>query len=145
VVAGSPVAVADKGRDVCLNIGYLITSDGSTANFTQLKAWSSAGGDEPRQKEVEPYAQLAAAAVSKWRFVPAQPKAHPIYTSATFAFDGSKARPVEDIRARCRIIDLLDHVEQAKVATTNRRWIFRRSDRLRTSDASAIEPRHVDY
>ena len=140
VVAGYPTTVANKGRDVCVNIGYLIKSDGSTTEFAQMKAWSSDGG-----KDVQAYAQSAAAAVSMWRFVPATTKAHPIYTSATFVFDGSKALSVEDIRARCRIADLLGHVQKAKVDTTNNRWIFRRSERLRTSDSSAVDPNPPDY
>jgi hypothetical protein len=145
VVAGYPANAVGKERDVCVNIGYLIKPDGSTANFTQLKTWSSSGGDEPAQREVEAYVQLAAAAVTRWRFVRAQPKAHSIYTSATFAFEGSRLLSAEDIRARCRIADLLDYIGKATVATTNRRWIFRRSDRLRTSDSSAIEPFRPDY
>ena len=135
VIAGYPATAADQGRDVCVNIGYLIRSDGSTANFTRMKTWSSDGDDD-----LKPYVQAAAAAVSVSRFVPAAKRVHPIYTSTTFAFDGSKALSVEEISSRCRIADLLDHIEKAKVATTNRRWIFRRSDRLHTSDASAITP-----
>ena len=140
VLAGYPAAGVDPRRDVCVNIGYLIKADGSTSDFTRMKTWSSDGG-----ADVRAYVQAAAAAVSVSRFVPAATKAHPIYTSTTFAFDGSKALSVEDIRSRCRITDLLGHVEQAKVATTNRRWIFRRSDKLRSSDARAIEPFHQDY
>lgn len=140
VVAGYPATVAGAGRDVCVNIGFRIKSDGSTSDFTQMKTWSSDGGEE-----VQAYVQAAAAAVSMWRFVPAATRARPIYTSSTFAFHGSKALSVEDIRARCRIADLLDHVEQAKVATTNKRWIIRRSEKLRASDAAAIDPTPPDY
>ena len=138
VVAGYPAAATDKGRDVCINIGYLIKSDGSTSDYSQMAAWSSDGGDD-----VQAYVQVAAAAVSMWRFVPAAGKAHPMYTSASFAFAGSKALPPEDIRSRCRIADLPGHVQQAQVAMTNKRWIFRRSDKLRPSDESAISPNWI--
>ena len=138
VVAGYPATAADQHRDVCVNIGYLIRSDGRTSDFSQMKAWSSDGGDD-----VQAYVQVAAAAVSMWRFVPAAKKVHPMYTSASFAFAGSQALPAEDIRSRCRIADLPGHVQKAQVAKTNKRWIFRRSDKLRPSDESAISPNWI--
>ena len=105
-VAGYPDAAADKARDVCVNLGFLIKADGSTSDFTELKSWGSGAGDGAlSQKEAEPYVQVSAAVVSRWRFVPTG-KPRPIYTSATFAFDGSKALGEAAIRDRCRIDDL---------------------------------------
>ena len=134
VVASYPAAAADKGRDVCVNIGYLIKSDGSTSDYAQMAAWSSDGGDD-----LQAYVQAAAATVSMWRFVPAVGKAHPMYTSASFAFAGSKALPAEDIRSRCRIADLPGHVQKAQVATTNKRWSFSRRDKPAPYETSAMK------
>jgi len=115
VVAGYPSAAADHAQDVCVNIGYMIEKDGKTSNFIQLKAWSSAAGkDAPAQESIQPFVQSAAAAVSMWRFVPVNPKAHSIYTSASFGFAGSKTLDEAAIRDRCRIEDLPALVAQAQ-------------------------------
>jgi hypothetical protein len=49
-----------------------------------------------------------------WRYVPANPKVHAIYTSASFGFAGSKALDEGAIRERCRIDDLPGLVAQAQ-------------------------------
>ena len=116
VIAGYPASAADKAQDVCVNIGFLINKDGSTSNFIQMKAWSSRApmGAEPKPELVQAYVQTAAAAVSMWRFVPAAGKAKPVYTSASFAFEGSKSATAAQIVENCRIPDLQAFVEQAK-------------------------------
>src|SRR5436190_9904434 len=81
-VAGYPDAATDKSRDVCVSIGYLINADGSTSNFTQMKAWGSGSADGSlKSAEAQPYVQLAAAVVSRWKFVPVA-RPHQIYTAA---------------------------------------------------------------
>jgi hypothetical protein len=115
VVAGYPTTVADRSQDVCVNIGFFINQDGSTSDFSEMNAWHGRHPDEkPKSEWVRPFAQSAAAAVSLWRFVPVSEKSQPIYTSATFAFDGSKALALEQILGRCRIDDLREHVSQAR-------------------------------
>ena len=105
-VAGYPEAATDRTRDVCVSIGYLIKIDGSTSNFTEMKSWGSGGADGAlTPAQAEPYVQVAALVVSRWRFVPVG-RARSIYTSATFAFDGSKALGEAAIRDHCRIDDL---------------------------------------
>ncbi len=115
VVAGYPVAISDRAQDVCVNIGFLIHEDGTTSNFVEMKAWhASAGAEDPKAEQVRPFAQSAAAAVSLWRFAPVADKPKPIYTSAAFAFDGSKSLPTAQILDHCRIDDLPGHVADAK-------------------------------
>ena len=71
--------------------------------------------------------------------------AGPIYTSSTFAFDGSKALSTEDIRARCHIADLAGHVQRAKKVRNDRGRIYRSRPDHRASDAAAIEPGPPDH
>ena len=139
-VAGYPEAAADKARDVCVSVGYLIRTDGSTSDFIELKSWSSATPDgTPRQQDTAPYVQVAAAVVSRWRFVPTG-KRHSIYTSATFAFDGADALDADAIRNRCSIADLPDFVAKAKSRTDSRGDLTRaRSERARQEN-EAVEP-----
>lgn len=115
VIAGYPTSVADRSQDVCVNIGFFINKDGTTSDFSEMKAWHGKHPDEkPKAEWVRPFAQSAAAAVSLWRFVPVSDKSQPIYTSATFAFNGSKSVAVEQILERCRIENLSAHVAQAR-------------------------------
>lgn len=113
VVAGYPKLAGSLSRDACVNIGYLINADGSTSNFTQMKIWSgdAAAGATP---DLQPFVQSAAAAISTWKFVPAKGRPKSVYTSATFAFDGSKTQSVPQIEGNCRIPDLKAFVMEAK-------------------------------
>jgi hypothetical protein len=121
VIAGFPTSSADPSQDVCVNIGFLINKDGSTSNFTQMKAWSSRTPDQEAKPElVQPFVQSAAAAVSLWHFAPAKDKPKPIYTSASFSFEGSKTLSGDQIRARCRIDDLQEFVAEAKRKSDSR-------------------------
>jgi len=124
-VAGYPDAATDKSRDVCVSIGYLIKNDGTTSNYTQMSAWDNSADGSIRQADAQPYVQVAAAVVSRWKFVPVI-KPHSIYTSATFAFDGSKALGEEAIRGHCRIDDLPTFVAQAKNRSDDRGDLNRR-------------------
>lgn len=116
VVAGYPSAASDRSQDVCVNIGYLIAPDGQTAEFFEMDSWSSASrGGRPKQKQVEAFVQIAAAAVSRWRFAPVGERPQPVFTSTTFAFDGSKTLSVDAIRQRCAIPNLQAFVDKARM------------------------------
>ena len=137
VVAGYPAAISDRAQDVCVNIGFLIHEDGTTSNFVEMKAWhASSGAEDPKAEQVRPFAQSAAAAVSLWRFVPVADKPKHIYTSAAFAFDGSKTRPSGQILDHCRIDDLPGHVADAKREAEKRGSLTRAQlERVRRTNA----------
>ena len=114
LVAGYPAGAADKSRDVCVSIGYMIGADGSTSEFSELRSWTSADGDAvPDAAQLGPFVQNAAAVVSRWKYVPLG-KAKPVYTAASFAFDGSKTQGEAAILAHCRIPDLAAFVKDAQ-------------------------------
>jgi len=131
-VPGYPTKALNPRSDACVTVGYLIQKDGSTTNFTELKSWSSDTPDRaPKPSESEPYVQLAAAVVARTKFVPVQPKAHPVYTSATFAFDGSKSLGEDAIRAHCLIEDLPKYVAELKEKAANQGIEHAREDTYR--------------
>jgi len=111
-VAGYPSNAADQSADVCVTIGYQVGDKGITSDFTELRSWTSAHPDGVlAAEEVAPYTQIAAAVLSRTRYVPVG-KAHAVFTSSTFAFDGSNPLGEEAIRAHCQIADLQDFVGQ---------------------------------
>jgi hypothetical protein len=114
VVAGYPSNAVDKSHDVCVTIGYEIGEDGKTSGFNELKSWTSGTPDGVATPvEVTPYSQIAAAVVSRYKFVPVgKPKT--VFTSATFAFNGSKQAGDDAIRAHCTIANLNDFLAQLK-------------------------------
>ncbi|MBC7655669.1 MAG: hypothetical protein H7147_00680 [Frankiaceae bacterium] len=115
VVAGYPTVVSDPSQDVCVNIGFLINLDGSTSNFVEMKSWHAGASEgDPTAEQIRPFAQSAAAAVSLWRFSPVSGKSRPTYTTATFAFDGSKSVASGQIMERCRVDDLPAYVAEAR-------------------------------
>jgi hypothetical protein len=114
VVAGYPSNAVDKSHDVCVSIGYEIGADGSTSGFNELNSWTSGAPDgAATPMEITPYSQIAAAVVSRYKYVPVG-KPHVVFTSATFAFDGSKTQGEAAIRAHCDIANLNDFVAQLK-------------------------------
>lgn len=130
VVAGYPVAAADQAHDVCVNIGFTIRADGKTADFVELKSWSSASPDAtPAPAVVEAFVQSAAAAVSTWRFVPVKSRPRAVYTSASFVFDGGHALAPEAIREHCRITDLAAFVVRARERNSRRESARGRAER----------------
>ena len=138
-VAGIPKNAPDPGQDVCVTIGYLIDNEGKTSNFVEMKSWSSKAGElKAGNAEVGPYVQVAAATVSLRRFTPVG-KARQVYTSASFAFPGSKSLPEADIQARCRIDDLPAFVAAADRANKDRRRAVsdeQARDRMRSMGSS---------
>lgn len=107
-VPGYPAAFASRGDDVCLAMGYAIKADGTTGDFSIVKAWSSSGGeDEPAQGYWDAFSQAGASALSQWKFQPrAINAAVPTYTVATLFFQGKGQVPVDDLRGHCAISDL---------------------------------------
>jgi hypothetical protein len=138
--AGYPDAAADKSRDVCVSIGFLIRPDGSTANFTEMKSWDAAAADGALgQAEAAPYVQVAAQVVSLWRFVPIG-KPHSIYTSASFAFDGSNPLGEAAIREHCRIDDLPGFVARAKSRADSRGDLNRAREERARAQRESTDP-----
>jgi len=114
VVAGYPSNAVDKSHDVCVTIGYEIGEDGKTSGFGELNSWTSGTEDgAATPMEITPYSQIAAAVVSRYHYVPVG-KPKKVFTSATFAFDGSKKVGEAGIRSHCEIANLKDFVAQLK-------------------------------
>ncbi|HJR74664.1 MAG TPA: hypothetical protein VJ806_13620 [Luteimonas sp.] len=115
---GYPAEFAARGDNVCVAIGYAIRADGSTSDFSLLKAWaSSTGGDrEPVPGFWEGFARAAGAAVAQWKFAPrpeiSEPR--PVYTVATMHFIGREAADAAALRSRCAIVDLAGYVQKQK-------------------------------
>lgn len=125
---GYPGSFAARGDNVCLAMGYRINPDGTTGEFTMLKGWSSSGGDkEPAEGFWDAYSQAAAGALSQWRFKP-RPEigtAHAVDTVATLTFMGKQAQDPAELRARCKVTDLVALIEQAKETRADRSDINR--------------------
>ena len=115
VAVGYPAAVADKGADVCVSLGFMIQADGTTSDLTGLNAWSSTAADgRLAPQAAEPFVRSAAAAVSMWKFEAVKARPRPIYTAATFAFEGSGKLAPEAIREHCRIDNLVTFISRAQ-------------------------------
>ena len=115
VAVGYPAAAADKGADVCVSLGFMIQADGTTSDLTGLNVWSSAGADgHLAPQAAEPFVRSAAAAVSMWKFAAVKARPRPIYTAATFAFEGSGKLAPDAIREHCRIDNLVSFISRAQ-------------------------------
>ena len=117
LVAAPYPALADKSRDVCVNLGYLINKDGSTSDFGVLRVWSSENpAVDASPKALQPFVQSAAAAASMWKFevTPGANKDRVVYTSAPIAFVGAKGTPAAEVRQRCQVVDLRKFIAQAQ-------------------------------
>ncbi|MEO8160109.1 MAG: hypothetical protein ABI588_01715 [Arenimonas sp.] len=113
VLVDSVPVVAAGAREACVNLGYLIGPEGTTSRFTEMRSWTSASSErQPESSLIQPFVQVAAAAVSGWRFVPAGRKASPVYTSVTFVFTDGDASSRERVLARCRIDNLQAFVDR---------------------------------
>lgn len=113
-----PAEFAARGDNVCVAIGYAIQPDGTTSDFSLLKAWASStgGAREPAPGFWEAFAQAGGAAVAQWKFQPrpeiASPQ--PVYTVATMHFIGREAADAAALRSRCAIVDLAGYVQKQK-------------------------------
>lgn len=106
-----PGIVADKSEDVCVGIGYMLNTDGSTSDFAVLNAWGSKtdGNTKATGPHFLPFAQNALAAVQRWKFSSASgpgSTVQPIYTAATFAFTTTPGTDATTLRGHCTIADL---------------------------------------
>ncbi|HJR74666.1 MAG TPA: hypothetical protein VJ806_13630 [Luteimonas sp.] len=113
---GYPGSQAARGDNVCVAMGYAVRPDGSTSDFTLLKAWSSAsGGGEPESGYWDAFSQAAASALSEWRF---QPRAGAVsettYTVATLHFMGRQGVEPQELAGHCAISDLADFIQRQK-------------------------------
>ena len=134
-VAGYPAAAADKSAEVCVNLGFMIQPDGSTSDYTLMKAWSSTTSDKAELDKVAgPFVQNVAAVVSRWKFVPTG-KPRQMYTSATMAFRPGQVNP-EEVRAHCRIADLEQFVAEAAGRKSGRQAEDMRTRELMRSSGS---------
>lgn len=115
-VPGYPAALASRGDDVCLAMGYAINEDGTTSDFSIIKAWSSASGEkEPEAGYWDWFSQAGAGALSEWKFKPRVING-PVatYTVATLTFQGKGVIAAADLRGHCAISDLKAAVMQQK-------------------------------
>jgi hypothetical protein len=100
---GYPAALAGRGDDVCLAVGYSIDDQGRTGDFSVLRQWSSA--DETDAGYWDAYAQSVASAISQWRFTPREGVAPRLtYTVATVSFTGLSG--ADAVAPNCRVEDL---------------------------------------
>ena len=113
---GYPGSQAARGDNVCVAIGYAVRPDGTTSDFSLLKAWSSASGDgEPQPGYWDAFSQAAVAAVSEWRFQPrADAAAETTYTVATMHFMGRQAANSDELAGHCAITDLAGFIQRQK-------------------------------
>ncbi len=138
---GYPAAFATRGDNVCVAIGYSIKSDGTTSDFTLLKAWTSSTAEkEPVHGFWDAFAQVSAGALSQWKFKP-RPEVSsplPVYTVATMHFMGKHATDAAALRNHCRISDLSTLVQAQKSNKYQRGTLERNEmERLRrTQDAN---------
>ena len=106
---GYPAAYAARGDNVCIALGYRLQPDGSTSDFTVLNQWTDHAGQDDRDPDYfDAFAQAAAAALMKWKFVPRNGSTPlPVDTVATMAFAGDKAAGnLAALRQHCAIRDL---------------------------------------
>lgn len=143
-VPGYPENFANKSEDACVSIGYQINVDGTTSEFTMLKAWGATTPKEKKpQTRLDPLAQSAVAAIQGWRFGPvegAKPKAY--FTSATFVFTSNAATDKAELRKRCEIPRLAAFIANAKQDAYDRGNIQKgQMDRARVQNPPEIPMR----
>ena len=120
---GYPGAFAKTGDDVCVAVGYRIQPDGSTSDFSLLKAWSSQSGEgEAVEGYWDAFSQASVAALQQWKFAPRPEVGTPIRvdTVATMTFTGMQSVDAATLRGKCKIEDLAAFLEQVKVDMTKR-------------------------
>ena len=120
---GYPGAFAKTGDDVCVAMGYRIQPDGSTSDFSLLKAWSSRSGEgEAVEGYWDAFSQASVAALQQWKFAPRPEVGTPIKvdTVATMTFMGKQSVDAATLRGKCKIEDLAAFLEQVKVDMAKR-------------------------
>lgn len=120
---GYPGAFAKTGDDVCVAVGYRIQPDGSTSDFSLLKAWSSRSGEgEAVEGYWDAFSQASVEALQQWKFAPRPEVGTPLKvdTVATMTFSGKQAVDAATLRGKCKIEDLTAFLEQVKVDMSKR-------------------------
>jgi hypothetical protein len=109
-------AIVTENDQVCVGVGYMIESDGSTSGFVVLKSWSRTHGQgDNAAKAIEPFARNALAAVQQWKFEPAAPgKPRRVFTARTFAFDRDAQADGAATRERCTVSNLKAFIAKAQ-------------------------------
>ncbi len=121
-----PPQFATRGLDVCVSIGYLINADGSTSDFALLDGWNSETGTrEPEAGFWAAFAQASGAALQQWRFQarPEIARPTPVYTVATLLFGKAGATVSPELRQRCKIANLPEHLAAIRADPGKRRQI----------------------
>jgi len=129
-----PTQFARRHDTVCIGLGYLLNPDGTTSDFALVKAWSSAGTNEPEEGYWGSFAESAANALRQWRFKPRPEvaQAQPVYTIATFVFGGAGA--ANGYRGRCAVPKLAARLRELRASKDSRTTIL---DRLDLEDVAA--------
>ena len=145
---GYPGAFAKTGDDVCVALGYRIQPDGSTSDFSLLKAWSSRSGEgEAVEGYWDAFSQASVAALQQWKFAPRPEVGTPIKvdTVATMTFMGKQSVDAATLRGKCKIEDLAAFLEQVKVDMAKRgdlnRQQLEKTYRQQTRDDMIRTPR----
>ena len=114
-----PETYASHAGDVCVGIGYKLNADGTTSDFTMLKAWSDNQPKQGREQYWQAFACAASDVVAQWKFVPRAgvSKPSPVYTVATFVFSQDA---VATARKECVISNLARHIYELKGAARTR-------------------------
>lgn len=107
---GYPAAFAARGENVCAAISYRINPDGTTSDFSLVRAWSSSGGNrkEPEEGFWKAFSEASALALAQWKFKPRPEVTRPVptMTVATMTFMGKQAEDVTLLRSRCKVDNL---------------------------------------
>lgn len=114
---GYPAEFAPRGDNVCIAMGYSIKPDGTTSDFSLLKAWSGTSAEkEPVDGFWNAFSQASANALSQWKFKPRPEVTDPqaTFTVATMTFMGKEAMDAAALRGHCKIEDLPDFVQNQK-------------------------------
>ena len=116
VAPGYPAEMKERAANVCLSIGYSLNpKDGMPTDLILLQSWSRDKDDVAlTDKELEPFVQAAAGALSQWRFQAkesAQKHVH-TFTAATMTFAGAEQTRPDNLPGQCRIADLAAFVEK---------------------------------
>ena len=131
VAPGYPAEMKERAANVCLSIGYsLDPKDGVPTDLILLQSWSRDKDDVAlSDKELEPFVQAAAGALSQWRFQAkegAQKHVH-TFTAATMTFAGAEQTRPDNLPGQCRITDLPAYVEkESKNADRTNRGVLDR-------------------
>lgn len=126
---GYPASFVERGDNVCVAMGYRIKPDGSTSDFSLLRAWSSSSGEnEPVEGYWDAFSTASAMALQQWRFAsrPEVKTPRAVDTVATMTFMGKQAEDPAGLRARCKIDDLDAFLEQVRVDMSKRGDMNRR-------------------